>query len=136
MPSPHSTSIIILTINVALYVAMTVASSEARAAAWSLVFSEPVAGGLRRKIHPSHSWQRRVVAADHRGLPAWLGHLPHSPVNSWVLFDLILPEVEAFYGTSRLIAVYVFSTITGYLGEHDFLYPSSPSIGASRHVSA
>ncbi len=55
------------------------------------------------------------------------GGFLHIAMNSWVLFDLV-GEVEQFYGTSRLIVVYVFSTITGFWLS---LYFSVLSVGAS-----
>ncbi len=126
MPSPHSTSIIILTINVALYVAMTVASMK-EGGGMVLSFSGQLLVDFGAKYTPlilgRGEWWRLITAGFLHG------GIFHILMNSWVLFDLIA-EVEAFYGTSRLIAVYVFSTITGYLASMIF-YPSSPSIGAS-----
>jgi rhomboid protease GluP len=52
-------------------------------------------------------WWRLVTAGFLHG--GWL----HILMNSWVLFDLGA-EVEMFYGTSRLIVFYFFSTVTGF----------------------
>jgi len=57
------------------------------------------------------------------------GGFLHIAMNSWVLFDLV-SEVEQFYGTSRLIFAYVFSTITGFWLSA-LWHPMAPSVGAS-----
>jgi rhomboid protease GluP len=57
------------------------------------------------------------------------GGIIHILMNSWAMFDLIA-IVEMFYGTSRLVAVYVFTTFTGFLASLIFL-PSALSVGAS-----
>jgi rhomboid protease GluP len=49
-------------------------------------------------------------------------------MNSWSLFILVT-EVEQFYGTSRLIVAYVFSTFTGFLLA--CMLSRSPILGAS-----
>jgi rhomboid protease GluP len=53
----------------------------------------------------------------------------HIAMNSWALFDLV-GEVEQFYGTSRLIVAYVFSTFTGFWLSVIWS-PQSLSMGAS-----
>jgi rhomboid protease GluP len=57
------------------------------------------------------------------------GGFLHIAMNSYVLFDLV-SEVEQFYGTSRLIVAYIFSTFTGFLLSLMW-HPMSPSLGAS-----
>jgi rhomboid protease GluP len=52
----------------------------------------------------------------------------HIAMNSWALFILVR-EVEQFYGTSRLIVAYVFSTFTGFW--MSLLWSHSLSLGAS-----
>ena len=49
-------------------------------------------------------------------------------MNSWALFDLV-GEVEQFYGTSRLIVVYILSTFTGFL--LSYMWSPGVSIGSS-----
>ena len=57
------------------------------------------------------------------------GGFLHIAMNSYVMFDLV-SEVERFYGTSRLIVAYVFSTFTGFL--LSLLWaPNTTSVGAS-----
>jgi len=50
-------------------------------------------------------------------------------MNSWALWILVT-EVEQFYGTSRFIVVYIFSTFTGFLASMRWS-PTSLSLGAS-----
>jgi rhomboid protease GluP len=126
LPSAHATSIIILTINLALYLATTVASMRQGAGiVWSIPIQVLVDFGAKYTpyILSGGEWWRLITAGFLHG------GILHILMNSWVLFDLIA-EVEAFYGTSRLLVVYLFSTITGYLASMIFL-PYSPSIGAS-----
>jgi rhomboid protease GluP len=124
MPSPHSTSIIILTINFALYIAMTVATMKGET---GQVFSIPsevlrdYGAKYGRSIVLQGEWWRLITAGF---LHASILHIL---MNSWVLFDLIA-EVEQFYGTSRLLVAYVFSTFTGFLLS---LWFSPLSVGAS-----
>jgi rhomboid protease GluP len=57
------------------------------------------------------------------------GGFVHLAMNSYTLFILVT-EVEQFYGTSRLIVAYIFSTFTGFLCS--LLFSShSLSLGAS-----
>jgi rhomboid protease GluP len=57
------------------------------------------------------------------------GGLLHIAMNTWVLFDLVA-EVEQFYGSARLIIMYLFSTFTGFLLS-TLWDPGTVSIGAS-----
>jgi rhomboid protease GluP len=57
------------------------------------------------------------------------GGFLHIAMNSWSLFILVT-EVEQFYGTSRMIVAYVFSTITGFYCAAIFS-SQSPTLGAS-----
>jgi rhomboid protease GluP len=52
----------------------------------------------------------------------------HIGFNLWALFDLV-GEVEQFYGTSRLIFVYIFSTFTGFL--FALYFSGAGALGAS-----
>lgn len=126
LPAAHSTSIIILTVNMALYVAtMVAAMKQGGGVVWSIPGQVLVDFGA--KFYPyivmRGEWWRLITAGFLHG------GIFHILMNSWVLFDLIA-VVENFYGTSRLLVVYVFSTITGYLASLYFL-PGALSIGAS-----
>jgi rhomboid protease GluP len=68
-------------------------------------------------------WWRLITAGFLHG--GWL----HILMNSWSLFILVT-EVEQFYGTSRLLVAYIFSTFTGFLLACDRT-PHIPILGAS-----
>jgi rhomboid protease GluP len=55
----------------------------------------------------------------------------HLLMNSWVLFDLGT-QVEEFYGTARYLAIYIASTIGGFLAS--CYWTPSISIGASAGI--
>ncbi len=71
----------------------------------------------------SGQWWRLITAGFLHG-----GFL-HIAMNSWALWVLVT-EVEQFYGTSRLIFVYIFSTFTGFYCS-TLWSPNSLSLGAS-----
>ena len=119
LPRANLTAIIILVINVAFYLAEVVLSH-------SFSISGQVAVLLGAKYAPlivHGQWWRLITAGFlHGGF--W-----HIAMNSWAIFILVT-EVEQFYGTPRLLFVYVFSTVTGFLGS--LLWsPQSLSLGAS-----
>jgi len=68
-------------------------------------------------------WWRLLTAGFLHG--GWM----HIAFNSWSLWILVT-EVEQFYGTSRLIVAYIFSTFTGFLCAYLFS-PAHPVLGAS-----
>ena len=109
LPRAYSTSIIILTLNLALFIASAIVSMRVGGEAWNL--SSPVLVMFGAKYGPAifqyGQWWRLITAGFLHG-----GVL-HILMNSWVLFDLIA-EVEQFYGTARLIVVYIVSTVTGF----------------------
>lgn len=74
-------------------------------------------------IYVFHQWWRLITAGFLHG-----GFL-HIAMNAWSLFILVT-EAEMFYGTSRVVFTYVFSTFTGFL--LSLLWsPHSASLGAS-----
>ena len=122
LPRAYSTSIIILTINFALYIAMTIVNVKSGSGGLTGGFSSQVLVMFGAKYGPyvaEGQWWRLITAGFLHG------NLIHILMNSWVLFDLIA-EVEGFYGTSRLIVAYVFTTLTGFLVSRSGL-----SVGAS-----
>jgi rhomboid protease GluP len=134
IPRAYSSSVIILTVNFALYlimVAYTVhMSQESVAQALGSVwqgFSGQVLMLFGAKFGPTiyqaGQWWRLVTAGFLHG------SLLHIGMNMWVMFELVA-EVEQFYGWSRLVLVYIVSTITGFL--LSLLWdPMTLSIGAS-----
>src|ERR1700683_4915643 len=95
IPHARFTTVMILLINTALFIAQYV-SPEITTAGQSVP-----------AVLMEGQWWRLVTAGFlHSGIL-------HILMNSWVLFDLGA-EVETFYGTSRLIVFYFVSTVTGF----------------------
>jgi rhomboid protease GluP len=113
IPHARFTTVIILLINTALYIAEYV-SPQAGISEFGR--SVPAA-------YMDGQWWRLVTAGFLHG------NILHILMNSWVLFDLIA-EVEQFYGTARLIVVYVLSSVAGFYVSF-FFNPGTVSMGAS-----
>src|SRR5580704_2062325 len=97
IPHARFTTIIILLINTALYIAEYLSPQSG--------ISE--AGRSVPAVLMEGQWWRLVTAGFlHSGIL-------HILMNSWVVFDLGA-EVEKFYSTSRLIVFYFASTVTGF----------------------
>lgn len=133
VPRAYSTSIIILTTNFALYLLMVVVSvrlsqgsaGQALGEVWQ-GFSGQILALFGAKYAPfiyHGQWWRLVTAGFLHG------SLLHIAMNMWVMFDLVA-EVEQFYGSSRLVIIYIFSSIAGFFLSLVWA-PSSLSIGAS-----
>jgi rhomboid protease GluP len=95
IPHARFTTMMILLINTALFIAD---------------YFDPVVNQAGQSVPAmlmQGQWWRLITAGFlHAGIL-------HILMNSWVLFDLGA-EVEALYGTSRLIVFYFVSTITGF----------------------
>jgi rhomboid protease GluP len=134
IPRAYTTSVLILVINFALYLAMVIVSvrfspdstASALGHVWS-GFSSAVlvlfGGKYAPFIFQYDQWWRLITAGFLHG------GLLHIAINMWVMFELVA-EVEQFYGTPRLIVMYVGSTFTGFLLSL-WWSPMSLSIGAS-----
>jgi rhomboid protease GluP len=119
VPRANLTAIVILVINVAFYLAEIALSHSLDPNAKVVILLGAKYAPL---IAAGQSWRLITAGFLHGGF--W-----HIAMNSWSLFILVT-EVEQFYGTSRLIFVYVFSTFTGFLCS--LLWsPHSLSLGAS-----
>jgi rhomboid protease GluP len=119
IPHARFTTILILIINFALYGATWLYSQNTGLDFQKTLYLFGAKVGLR---YLDGQWWRLVTAGFLHG-----GVL-HILMNSWVLFDLGA-EVEAAYGTARMIVFYFVSTVTGF-----FLsawWSPSLSIGAS-----
>ena len=123
LPRANLTSVVVLIINVAFYVAEVVLS--ARFGRTSLLDVDPRAAFLLGTEFPSlivqGQWWRLITAGFLHG------GLLHIAMNSWSLFILVT-EVEQFYGTARFIVAYVVST---FLGFYFAFRVGTPALGAS-----
>ena len=115
IPQVRFTTVMILLINSALFIAEYV-SPQSRLQQYGASMPWPYMHG---------EWWRLVTAGFLHG------GILHILMNSWVLFDLGA-EVEALYGTSRLIVFYFVSTVTGFLMSS--MLGHSPSVGSSAGI--
>ncbi len=105
IPQARFTTILILIINFAFYVATGVTGGNF----WNMSVPTLYVFGAKVGLQYLHGeWWRLITAGFLHG------GLLHILMNSWVLFDLGA-EVEAAYGTARMIVFYFVSTFTGFL---------------------
>ena len=123
LPSANVTSTLVVVINVALFLAEILVSRRF-SNSWDVNGSVAVAFGAKYApfIYAGQWWRLITAGFLHGGF--W-----HIIMNCWALFVLVT-EVEQFYGTSRVLFVYVFSTFTGFLAS-TLWSPRSLSLGAS-----
>jgi rhomboid protease GluP len=123
LPRANLTSVIVLIINVAFYLAEIILST--RFGRTSLLDIDPRAAFLLGTEFPAlvaqGQWWRLITAGFLHG------GLLHIAMNSWSLFILVT-EVEQFYGTPRFIVAYVAST---FLGFYFAFRVGTPALGAS-----
>ena len=112
IPQVRFTTVMILLINTALYVADSLSAQQILTRAGASV---PWA------YEQQQLWRLVTAGFLHGGIL-------HILMNSWVLFDLGA-EVEQIYGTSRMIVFYFFSTVTGFFLSSNLLH--SASLGSS-----
>ncbi len=118
-------SSIILTLNVAFFLLeLVINSTFFHGSAQNLSVQTLLSLGAKFGPYVAQGQSWRLITAGFLH-----GGFLHVAMNSWVLFDLV-GEVEQFYGTSRLIVAYIFSTITGFWLSL-FWSPMVPSVGAS-----
>lgn len=127
LPRANLTSVVFLVINVALFLMTLVIQTRLMNGQMSMDFNAQLLVLLGGKYAPliqkNGEWWRLITAGFLHG------GLLHVAINSYTMFDLVA-EVEQFYGTSRVVIVYVFTTITGFLASTLFS-PGSISVGAS-----
>ena len=129
VPRANITSIVILTINVAFFLAEIVANAQLTHTSLFDAFSNVnstvmiLFGAKYAPFVSRGEWWRLITAGFLHG------GIIHLAMNSYTLFILVT-EVEQFYGTSRLIVAYILSTFTGFLFSLMFM-PRSLSLGAS-----
>jgi rhomboid protease GluP len=116
LPRANLTAIILLAINFGIFIVQLGLSHK--------MDNPDLDLGASRAFFVLHGqWWRLITAGFLHA--NWL----HLLMNSWSLFILVT-EVEQFYGTSRLIVAYVFSTVAGFVLAC-FWTPNSQVLGAS-----
>jgi rhomboid protease GluP len=126
LPRANLTSTVFVIINIAFYLAEIILSYKLFNASPGTL-DPRVAALLGDKntyfIFGFHQWWRLITAGFLHG------GIVHIAMNSWTLFILVT-EAEMFYGTSRVVFTYVFSTFTGFWLS-TIWSPHSSSLGAS-----
>lgn len=123
IPHARFTTTLILLINAGLYVAMAIYSSKGGHGGFMGLDGQTLVnfGAMYRPyVAAGQSWRLITAGFLH-------GSIVHIGMNSWVLFDLGA-QTEEFYGTSRMILIYIVSTITGFWASYHW---ASLSVGAS-----
>jgi rhomboid protease GluP len=115
IPQARFTTVIILLINTALFVADYLNPQAGLKAAGS---------SLPWPMMEGQPWRLITAGFLHAGII-------HILMNSWVLFD-VGAEVEQIYGTSRLILFYFVSTVTGFFASS--MLGGFGSLGASAGI--
>ncbi len=123
IPQANLTSIVVLIVNVTFFLIELIVSHQLANAPFGNVDGR-VAVALGDEVpffvHQGQWWRLITAGFLHGGFL-------HIAMNSWSLFILVT-EVEQFYGTSRFIVAYIFSTVTGFWLAYVF---SSAALGAS-----
>ncbi|MGH9666501.1 MAG: rhomboid family intramembrane serine protease [Bryobacteraceae bacterium] len=128
IPHARFITVMILLVNFALYIAMTLSSMQAgnNSAISSLdVRTLFNFGAKSRQAIFAGQWWRLVTAGFLHG------GIVHILMNSWVLFD-VGASAEEMYGASRLIVIYFVSTVTGFLVSA--YWSPAISVGASAPI--
>ena len=123
------TTNLLLLINVGLYIATLLYSSNGRAIEWTpagqalYVFGDKDGYAIVRGLQ----WWRLITAGYLHA------NLLHIGVNMYSLFQLG-PLVDSVFGTYRYLAIYTVSTFTGF-GLSLLWAPNNPAVGASAAIS-
>ncbi|HBY59972.1 MAG TPA: hypothetical protein DEH78_09120 [Solibacterales bacterium] len=125
VPHAHFTTVLLITVNIGLYLAMTIYSLKGDNPAAFMDLDPTTLVAFGAKFNPAilagQYW--RLVMAGFLHL-----NLIHILMNMWVLFDLGA-TVEEFYGTARFIAFYFAATVVGFYASATF--SAALSAGAS-----
>ncbi len=126
IPAARFTTVMILLINFGLFVVTAIFSMKSGNAGAFMGLDSRTLIFFGAKYPPlmfQHGeWWRLITAGFLHG------GLLHIMMNSWVLFDLGT-TVEQFYGTRRMLVIYFFSSVAGFLAST--FWSPSPSVGAS-----
>lgn len=123
IPQANLTSVVVLIVNATFFLIELIVSRRLSNVPFGTLSSAATLSlGVEYPpfIHAGQWWRLITAGFLHGGF--W-----HIAINSWSLFILVT-EVEQFYGTSRFIVAYVFSTITGFWMAYWF---GSVALGAS-----
>ncbi|MDX2150619.1 MAG: rhomboid family intramembrane serine protease [Bryobacteraceae bacterium] len=122
IPQAHFTTVLLITINIGLYLAMTIYSlkGDNPQAFMDLDTRTLIAFGAKFTPAIALGQYWRLVLAGFLHL-----NLLHILMNMWVLFDLGA-TVEEFYGTARFIVIYFVATVAGFYASAVF----SPALSA------
>jgi rhomboid protease GluP len=128
IPHARFTTVLIMLINFGFYLATTIYSVRSGAGNVMDIDTDTLYA-FGAKYGPSiqaGEWWRLITAGFLHA------DIMHIMMNSWALFDLGA-AVEEAYGTSRLLTIYIFSTITGFYASAVWS-PLAPSVGASAAI--
>ncbi|MBY0375480.1 MAG: rhomboid family intramembrane serine protease [Bryobacteraceae bacterium] len=123
IPQAQSTTFIILTANIGLYIATAIMSGGADSPNSESLW---LFGAKHRPSILVHGEYWRLITAGFLH-----GGLFHILMNSWVLWDLGA-QVEEVFGTPRYVSIYVVSTITGFIAST--MFSPALSVGASAGI--
>lgn len=121
IPSNRFLTSLLLLINLGLYAATLAASGSLDPSGQVLL---AFGAKWRPAIYMGQYWRLITAGFLHGGTL-------HILMNSWVLFDLG-PQVEEFYGQSRMLVIYIAATIGGFY--FSYLWSPALSVGASAGI--
>jgi len=125
VPRGNITATVFLIVNATLYLIELILSNRIFQTSFGTLNPGAAAlmGSTLPRVHYGLQWWRLITAGFlHLGLM-------HIAMNSWSLFILVT-EAEEFYGPSRVVFTYIFSTFTGFLLS-SIWSPNNLSAGAS-----
>jgi rhomboid protease GluP len=111
IPQARYTTVLILFINLAFYLATSISSARSGAGNFMSIDIDTLVnfgGAARQLVFGFGQWWRLVTAGFLHG------GLIHILFNSWAMFD-VGAQVDESFGTSRMLVIYFISTITGFL---------------------
>ena len=125
IPQARFTTAILLLINLGMYAGTVIYSMRAgnSDALWNLDIQTLLDFGANRRLYTVAGQTWRLVTAGFLH-----GGLLHIGMNMWVLFD-VGPQVEEFYGTSRMLVIYFAGSVLGFV--FSTVWSESVSVGAS-----
>jgi rhomboid protease GluP len=128
IPHARFATMMILTVNVALYLATVLFSmGQGNGNAWMNIdgYTLLYFGAKYRQAVLQGEWWRLITAGFLHG------GMFHILMNSWVLFDLGA-QVEEIYGSARMVVFYFLGTVAGFAAST--WWSNSLSIGASAGI--